>query len=60
MAQRGSERISRHRSSLIQNPKTLPVTVAGRRYFDLGRNASYEAAKAAICGDTIGSRLACQ
>jgi len=40
------------------NPKTLPVPVAGRRYFDLGRNASYEAAKR---GDLpvirIGSRL---
>jgi hypothetical protein len=39
-------------------PKTLPVPVAGRRYFDLGRNASYEAAKR---GDLpvirIGSRL---
>jgi hypothetical protein len=40
------------------NPKTLPVPVAGRTYFDLGRNASYEAAKR---GDLpvirIGSRL---
>ena len=26
-------------------PKTLPVPEAGRRYFGLGRNASYEAAK---------------
>ena len=26
-------------------PKTLPVPEAGRRYFDLGRHASYEAAK---------------
>jgi hypothetical protein len=26
-------------------PKTLPVPEAGRRYFDLGRNASYAAAK---------------
>jgi hypothetical protein len=25
--------------------KTLPVPEAGRRYFGLGRNASYEAAK---------------
>jgi hypothetical protein len=38
--------------------KTLSVPVAGRRYFDLGKNASYEAAKR---GDIpvikIGSRL---
>jgi hypothetical protein len=26
-------------------PKTLTVPDAGRRYFDLGRNASYEAAR---------------
>jgi hypothetical protein len=26
-------------------PKTLTVPEAGRRYFDLGRNASYEAAR---------------
>ena len=26
-------------------PKTLTVPEAGRRYFNLGRNASYEAAK---------------
>jgi hypothetical protein len=26
-------------------PKTLSVPQAGRDYFDLGRNASYEAAK---------------
>ena len=26
-------------------PKTLPVPEAGRRYFGLGRNASYAAAK---------------
>ena len=26
-------------------PKTLSIPVAGRRYFDLGRNASYAAAK---------------
>ena len=28
-----------------QEPKTLTVPEAGRRYFDLGRNASYEAAR---------------
>ena len=28
-----------------QDPKTLTVPEAGRRYFDLGRNASYEAAR---------------
>jgi hypothetical protein len=26
-------------------PKTMTVPDAGRRYFDLGRNASYEAAR---------------
>jgi len=39
-------------------PKTLTVPAAGKRYFDLGRNASYEAAKR---GDLpvirFGSRL---
>jgi hypothetical protein len=29
----------------MENPKTLAVPDAGRRYFDLGRNASYEAAR---------------
>jgi hypothetical protein len=29
----------------MENPKTLTVPDAGRRYFDLGRNASYEAAR---------------
>jgi len=28
-----------------QQPKTLDVPTAGRVYFDLGRNASYEAAR---------------
>jgi hypothetical protein len=28
-----------------QEPKTLTVPEAGRRYFDLGKNASYEAAR---------------
>jgi hypothetical protein len=28
-----------------ETEKTLSVPVAGRRYFDLGRGASYEAAK---------------
>ena len=28
-----------------QEPKNLTVPEAGRRYFDLGRNASYEAAR---------------
>ncbi len=40
------------------NIKTLSVPVAGKRYFDLGRNASYEAARR---GDLpvirIGGRL---
>ena len=29
----------------MENPKTLTVPDAGRIYFDLGRNASYEAAR---------------
>jgi hypothetical protein len=29
----------------MNEPKTLTVPEAGRRYFDLGRNASYEAAR---------------
>src|SRR5438128_3026672 len=42
----------------VNDAKTLTVPEAGRRYFNLGRNASYEAAKR---GDLpvirIGSRL---
>jgi len=41
-----------------EEPKTLSVPQAGRRYFDLGKNASYEAARR---GDLpiirIGGRL---
>ena len=41
-----------------QEPKTLSVPVAGRLYFDLGKNASYEAAKRGeIPVIKIGSRL---
>jgi hypothetical protein len=29
----------------MDEPKTLTVPEAGRRYFSLGRNASYEAAR---------------
>jgi hypothetical protein len=29
----------------MEEPKTMTVPEAGRRYFDLGRNASYEAAR---------------
>jgi hypothetical protein len=29
----------------VDQPKTLTVPKAGREYFDLGRNASYEAAR---------------
>lgn len=29
----------------MEQPKTLTVPQAGREYFDLGRNASYEAAR---------------
>jgi hypothetical protein len=31
--------------AVIDQPKTLTVPEAGRVYFDLGRNASYEAAR---------------
>jgi hypothetical protein len=30
---------------VMDDPKTLTVPAAGRLYFDLGRNASYEAAR---------------
>jgi hypothetical protein len=44
--------------SIRNEVKTLAVPEAGKRYFDLGRNASYEAARR---GDLpvirIGSRL---
>lgn len=41
-----------------QEAKTLSVPVAGRLYFDLGKNASYEAAKRGeIPVIKIGSRL---
>jgi hypothetical protein len=41
-----------------EEAKTLSVPVAGRRYFDLGKNASYEAAKRGeIPVIKIGSRL---
>ena len=30
---------------MIDQPKTITVPQAGREYFDLGRNASYEAAR---------------
>lgn len=29
----------------MDGPKTISVPEAGRRYFDLGRNASYDAAR---------------
>jgi hypothetical protein len=32
-------------AAMDDQPKTLTVPEAGRRYFDLGRNASYEAAR---------------
>lgn len=42
----------------MNEAKTLSVPVAGRRYFDLGRNASYEAAKRGeLPVIRIGSRL---
>jgi hypothetical protein len=40
------------------HPKTLSVPEAGRRYFDLGRNASYDAARRGeIPTIRIGSRI---
>jgi hypothetical protein len=33
------------RWAVMDQPKTLTVPEAGRVYFDLGRNASYEAAR---------------
>ena len=43
-----------------QEPKTLSVPQAGKRYFDLGKNASYEAAKRGeLPVVRIGSRLRC-
>jgi hypothetical protein len=30
---------------MMSEPKTLSVPQAGKEYFDLGRNASYEAAR---------------
>jgi hypothetical protein len=33
------------RAAMEQQPKTLTVPDAGRVYFDLGRNASYEAVR---------------
>ena len=42
----------------MNESKTLSVPVAGRRYFDLGRNASYDAAKRdELPVIRIGSRL---
>ena len=39
-------------------PKTMSVPVAGKTYFDLGRNASYEAARRGqIPVIRIGARL---
>ena len=38
---RGIER----KGAVMADPKTLTVPDAGRVYFDLGRNASYEAAR---------------
>jgi hypothetical protein len=41
-----------------EDPKTLSVPIAGRIYFGLGRNASYEAVKRGeIPVIKIGSRL---
>jgi len=45
-------------SSSDDQPKTLAVPEAGRLYFDLGRNAAYEAARRGeIPTIRIGSRL---
>jgi hypothetical protein len=57
-AQASTAETSRTRPPMEVDPKTLAVPEAGRRYFALGRNASYEAVKR---GDLpvirIGSRL---
>jgi hypothetical protein len=43
---------------MTDQPKTLSVPEAGRKYFDLGRNGSYEAARRGeIPTIRIGSRL---
>lgn len=43
-----------------QEPKTLSVPQAGRRYFDLGKNASYDAARRGeLPVIKIGARLRC-
>jgi hypothetical protein len=43
---------------MTDQPKTLSVPEAGRLYFDLGRNGSYEAARRGeIPTIRIGSRL---
>jgi hypothetical protein len=45
-------------SSANEKPFTMSVPDAGKRYFDLGRNASYEAARnGQIPVIKIGSRL---
>ena len=44
----------------MDQPKTLSVPEAGKLYFDLGKNASYEAAKRGeLPVVKIGSRLRC-
>jgi hypothetical protein len=43
---------------MMETAKTMSVPEAGRRYFDLGRNASYDAVKRGeIPVIKIGSRL---
>jgi excisionase family DNA binding protein len=43
---------------MMETAKTISVPEAGRRYFDLGRNASYDAVKRGeIPVIKIGSRL---
>jgi hypothetical protein len=37
--------IERKKGAVMDEPKTLTVPEAGRVYFSLGRNASYEAAR---------------
>jgi hypothetical protein len=39
----------------MDEPKTLTVPEAGRVYFDLGRNASYEAARRGEIGHRLAS-----
>jgi hypothetical protein len=50
--------VERGKGDMYEDAKTLSIPEAGRRYFGLGRNASYEAAKRGeIPFIRIGGRL---